>query len=176
MLTRLLQAKANNDCISIFFDRSAPNRAIVGLVRFADAQNVVLRSFTRYGRADGFLLKKTSNIIRIESNSDYEIKIMRLYAHRGREAKEPVLNSADWSLDGLLDHASAHGLIVGLGVEGDDEVRFGLLRNLEADTLQLALLDEYGKPNGLAVFLRSDIDHLELHSEDCRTLELLRSE
>lgn len=175
MISTLRAAQKENTILSVFFDRDRPDFANVGRVIACDENYTLLSSISTDGRWDGFLLRRTDNIFKIESESLYEKKIMLLNKKRGNA--EGKVKYSFWQGDDLfkdmISLITDAQLITGMALEDSEEIIFGKIINENIDCITISILDEYGFDFGRAIVKKNDIDFIEIESINCQTLKYL---
>ena len=176
MLTLLKSKKSRQAIVSLFFDRTSPGTPLVGKVAGCDADGILVSAISPIGLWDGFQFRKMEYLFKAEGDGEYENKIETLFKARGEaERRYPItLDEGSDSLTQLIDIAAESSIIVGVGIEDSEEVLFGTVDSVENKLLRMTLINEFGRDDGFVCINKETIDYMELHSIECRSLELLR--
>lgn len=178
MLSRIQEAASAQDFVALYLYKDDPEVFIFGKVVACDENHFILSTLTQNGFWDGYMLRRTGKVFKVERGGRYERKMNVLSRVRAtREKDHPLSVAANVDLKRqLLDTAAAGGHVIGLGVEDSDPLVCGAVVGMKDGLLSIALLDEYGGDDGLVVLHLEDIDYVELHSLECRSLEYLRQD
>jgi hypothetical protein len=176
MLTLLKSKKTKRAIVSLFFNRTSPGTPLVGKVAGCDDNGILISAISPIGLWDGFQFRKMEHLFKAEGDGEYEKKIETLFEARGEtERRYPItLDEGRDSLTQLIDIAEKSPIIVGVGIEDSEEVLFGTVHSVENKLLRMTLINEFGRDDGFVCINKEAIDFMELHSIECRSLELLR--
>lgn len=175
MLSLLKKSHEINAIVSLFFDRAAPGSPVIGKVVCCNEEHIVISAISPIGMWDGYQLRRTQDLFKIEGKGEYEEKIQTLFEKRGGALQQHPLtfSEGDNLIDQVIGFARKDIAVIGLGLEGSEEVLSGFLQPEEDVLLRLSLLNQYGRDDGYACIPKEDIDFMELHSVECRSLGYL---
>ena len=75
---------------SLFIDPQNPDDFIAGFVEAANSRQVMLRSVSPFGKFDGFIVSRLSDIDLIMGEDDYSLRLSRLLRARGEEPTDTI--------------------------------------------------------------------------------------
>ena len=139
----------------------------------ANDDYTVLYQIAPNGKYDGVSLEETEAIIRVEQNDVYDEKMRRLmFGELFPEAIE------SWNLDDLcrsfLTVAQNKKTIIQASLLGSDNTDImGFVTQIEGDICEIALVDEYGYPDGNTFIRLVDFSWIACESEDCLVIQKL---
>lgn len=158
---------------SLFIDPQNPDDFIAGFVEAANSRQVMLRSVSPFGKFDGFIVSRLSDIDLIMGEDDYSLRLSRLLRARGEEPTDTI--EVDENED--LIHA-----VCKKGMKEDQVVTVWLQDNVEhvgrvtyLDDMRVTIgeLDYFGRdPRSLTLTIR-EITMASIGSEDDNIYQLL---
>ena len=156
MLSILEEAKLKQTVVSVFSDKTSPDSANVGRIVEFDENHVIISAISTDGRWDGYLLRKRSDIYKIEGASPYEQKIMLLNEKRGGTEKNNILQfgQSNGLFNEMLSVAFDKKAVGGFGVEDSEELIYGVVSIVEGMTLTISTINEFGINDGFTVIYK----------------------
>lgn len=172
-LNELKLAKELGRLISVFDDIENTNEFSVGFISNFNNDYYILRSITPHGRYDGFLLRKTKNILKLSTDGPYEEKIKILSERNNTHHKNCDFGNNDL-VEAILTYALQNQLVVAIELlnSGCDDCT-GFISSLDDEQCTIWKLNQYGKQNGTAIIEMNDITKINVDSEDEQDLKIL---
>lgn len=172
---KLLSAQKLHKPIAVYTNTEETDRFTFGFVVGISNDDVVIGSITPIGFYDGFLIKKYSDIYRIDQGDRYGEKVYRLYQLRQQKHPDLDLKTGNFILD-ILYFACKRHLVVSL-VLCDSERDYvdvqGFVSGVEENTIMIRPVDEYGNIDGESIIPLDYITMITCDSETEAALKLL---
>lgn len=166
MKTKLKELVDTQQICSVYTDLDATNKFAVGYILQFNENYFVMESIDQYGKSDGVFCSLVDNIIKIETNSIYNECIQKLFEfsnqirYRYTKAKGDILV-------GLIDHIIANKKLstIELCNSGTDDT-VGFIKRVDKETIEIEVIDQYGKKDGTQKITIADISHITCDSMD----------
>lgn len=158
---------------SLFIDPRNPDDFIAGYIEAVNPRQVMLRSVSPFGRFDGFIVARLTEVDMILGEDDYSVRLSRLIRARGEQpADEMSVEEGEDLVHALCRQAASDDAVVTLWLHDDIE---HVGRVLELDELRVTIgeLDYFGRDPKPAVFALREIEMASLGSEDDKLYQLL---
>ena len=140
--------------------------------RFNDSE-ILIAHITPNGYYDGYVLKRISDIYRVDYDGEYEKKIEKLYTLRAQ--KHSRIDTCEKNngalLFAVLDYAKDNNLVVSLDFE--DSHISGLINCYNDTIVKLCSINDNGKKDGLAIVKLDNILSIDLDTEYEQNLNIL---
>lgn len=172
-LEQLEQAEESSHMISIYSDKKNTDSFSVGFISACNEEDYILKSISPRGGYDGYCLRKTGYIFKIEFDGPYERKIQTLVMHKRVRHEEFDFGYEDL-IKSILEFALQKQYAV--AIELLDSGYFdciGFITSIEDEYCMIFKLDKYGGQNGAAVIELSDITKINVDTEDEQDLKIL---
>jgi len=158
---------------SLFIDPQNPDDFIAGFVEAVNGRQVMLRSVSPFGKYDGFIVTRLSDIDLIMGEDDYSLRLSRLLRARGEEAADSI--EVDENED-LIHAVCRKGIkddqVITLWPQ-DNAEHVGRVIHLDDMRVTIGELDYFGRdPRPLTLTLR-EITMASIGSEDDKIYQLL---
>ena len=158
---------------SLFIDPQNPDDFIAGFVEAVNGRQVMLRSVSPFGKYDGFIVTRLSDIDLIMGEDDYSLRLSRLLRARGEEAADSI--EVDENED-LIHAVCRKGIkddqVITLWPQ-DNAEHVGRVIHLDDMRVTIGELDYFGRdPRPLTLTLR-EITMASIGSEDDNIYQLL---
>ena len=158
---------------SLFIDPQNPDDFIAGFVEAVNTRQVMLRSVSPFGKFDGFIVSRLSDIDLIMGEDDYSLRLSRLLRARGEEPADTI--EVDENED-LIHAVCRKGIkddqVITLWLQDDIE-HVGRVIHLDDMRVTIGELDYFGRdPRPLTLTLR-EITMASIDSEDDHIYQLL---
>lgn len=174
--TILQKSKENKDIISIWQYNGEKN-SLVGFVTEISNDYIGFNQFTRFGKQDGIIFIKTSNIKNIDYNDDYT-KVMECLIQYSDIIDKPSdfqinLNYSEyWQLNAVLQLKSAKAQIASYEINAND-IYTGFMEAASEEDFVLNCVGKNGEDLGTSVFRIEDITEIRINDIDDRRRLLL---
>ena len=147
---------------------------LTGYVLKVTQEYVLIAHITEHGCYDGYIVKHTDDIYRIDYDGTYEKKIASLY--HLREQKHNLFTILNVKMDMelnllLLDCAKQTHKVI--SVEYEDAVLSGFVEGYDSDKLLISIVDENGVQNGHSIINLNTIQTIALDTDTEQDILLL---
>jgi len=172
----LLKEKAGSGkLVSVFCNPDDSAGAVVGYVACCDDDYFCVLEVTPEGTYDGYFLRKTDQVFRVDADTYYERSLHKLYTHYG-ERHLPFAPSGNILAD-LLQFAQDQKFVVGVGVRDYGQTScYGLVDSVDTErelmTLRQLNTDE-GFDDGFVIISFDSVYRMCCDEEKCVTLRTL---
>lgn len=143
---------------SLYTEQEDPDAFNAGYVEAVTPRHVLLWSVTPWGQHDGWLLRRTEDILQVYMGDDYEIRLQMLVEIEG-ESYAPLLETPLAAKEDLLRRvllqAQARGEII--SVMTAEDTFTGTVVQVDDLRATLDLLDFFGEPDVRTQFALRDI-------------------
>ena len=143
---------------SLYTEQEDPDAFNAGYVEAVTPRHVLLWSVTPWGQHDGWLLRRTEDILQVYMGDDYEIRLQMLVEIEGEEYA-PLLDLAPAPEEDLLRRmlllARERGEII--SVMTAEDTFTGTVAQVDDLRVTLDLLDFFAEPDVRAQFALRDI-------------------
>ena len=162
-----------NTLYEIYTDSSDSRRFDVGYIIGYNDDWALIERISPDGLHDGYRLTEMEAVIRLQYNTQYLGKIANLAAAKGTERKP--LNLPESSLFvSVLEFISTNRFVCTLELIGErGYTESGFIEEIGVDTIRLAVVDSYGKPDGTMVTDLDDVSCVTFNSGDELNLAIL---
>lgn len=162
-------AKRKREIVSVHNDPQDYGAAYCGLVDCLGPEECRLKTFHRYGDADGWFAFRLSDVLSIDTGGAFEHRIS-YFAEREPnsplcEQFPPIKTGA--LIHGTLNQAKALGQLVRIGLKGESHILGGLVKELSASMLGILEIDTYGTEDGVVTLPLDLVLHVSVGTQDC---------
>jgi hypothetical protein len=176
-ITDLLeQSKVNKELIAIW-NYSSDDDFFCGYVLDFDEEVLSLKHFTRFGKLDGIIIQKISEIKSIDFNNDYCAAMQCVIDYSEQLEKEvysekEVVLGDNWIIETLGNYLGKRDAIISIEIN-NREFYTGFLKKLSETDLLLNNIGKMGENEGDGVYKLGDISSLRVEDIDNRKRLLL---
>lgn len=162
-----------NILTSLFIDPQNPDDFIAGFIEAVNARQVMLRSVSPFGRYDGFIVVRLSDIDLILGEDDYSMRLSRLLKARGEQPADAIaVNEGEDLVHAVCKKAQETDSVVTLWLHDDTE-HVGRVLELNDMRVTIGELDYFGRdPRPMTLTIR-EIEMASIGSEDDKLYQLL---
>lgn len=159
--------------ISIYTNRHEWDSFSFGRLAYLSDEILVLEAYTKFGDRSGFEVRKIESVSKIEVGGIYESCLAALIRAEGSDHHGLSLDTTDLGNDfvRVLLAAKDSGAIVSVWGDDDDQAVVGTVSSIFDQTIEISLLDRYGRKDGIALVNISEITAVDYET---RELQLLR--
>lgn len=158
---------------SLFIDPRNPDDFIAGYVEAVTPRQVMLRSVSPFGRFDGFIVTRLTEVDMILGEDDYSVRLSRLIRARGEQPTDEMsVDEGEDLVHALCRQAQADDAVVTLWLHDDIE-HVGRVLELNDMRVTIGELDYFGRDPRPETFTLRDIEMASLGSEDDKLYQLL---
>jgi hypothetical protein len=173
----LNEAHSKKEVISIFTDKDQTDKCSTGYILAISKEQIILNHLSSRGCYDGYVLRNTDYIYRVDIDTDYESRLATLYNKQGQNHPKIIetkkLNTN--LLYKLLNASKCKNLFVSLGIDADNhqEDIVGRISSVNNQCVSVARASSSGLQSGTSfVFLR-DIQFVNCDTESEQLLSLM---
>lgn len=143
---------------SLYVEPDDPDAFNAGYVEAATPRHVLLWNVTPWGQPDGWILRRTEDVLQVFMGDDYEVRLQMLMEMQGF-AYAPLLEPAPAPeadlLSAVLQWAVDHKAVV--SVMNDDDTFTGRVTYLDDLRIKMEVFDFFGTPEGEKQFPLRDM-------------------
>lgn len=148
-----------------------------GIVKNYTDELVTLQHYTKYGKPDGLVIEKISNIESIDFDDDYSRAMSYLIRHGDEldlieKYEIEITNNDRWQQEILGNLIGSNELIVRIQVNGEN-FYCGLVEWADEDHLILKVIGKEGQEQGKSIYKIEDITAIRVNDLDNRKRLLL---
>lgn len=175
IINKLNELKGNKKIASFYTNENDTSKFSVGYIVDFNNDYIAFALISPEGLNDGFALKETSSIIRINIEGKYENKILTLSKYHKTIHENLVFKEDNFVLE-LLKFAKTKGYIVSLELlnSGFYDVQ-GYIEKIENNNCFIKQITEYGEVDGISMVELQDISKISCNSSDEKILQILNS-
>ena len=133
----------------------------------------MIAHISRNGYYDGYILRRTDDVYRIDYDGEYEKKIGVLYKVKEQKHKAVDIKNDESLFLATLRFAKENSFVVSLVF--NNGCRAGLIKNYNDDIIQLYSLNDNGAEDGFAVVKTTEILAIEVDTDYEQDLKILFS-
>ena len=172
----LERSRENHEIISIWQYNSDKN-SLVGYVTEISEEHITLKHYTVYGKCDGLIAIKISNIKTIDFNDDYTkvLECVIQYSSIFDKPSDFQLNigfSNNWQFDALHKLVTSENQVASFEINGS-EYFTGLVTEISEQDFILNCIGKNGEDCGNAVYRIEDVSEIRVNDLDNRRRLLL---
>ena len=174
--TILQKSKTSKEIITIW-QYDGDKSSFVGYVTEISEEHLILKHYTPFGKCDGLIVIRISNIKTIDYNDDYT-KVMECviqYASifdKPSEFQFAIGFSNNWQLDALQKLVASKNQVASVEINGADYYT-GFVTDLSQDDFVMNCIGKNGEDHGTAIFRVEDITEIRVNDLDNRRRLLL---
>ena len=158
---------------SLFIDPQNPDDFIAGFIEAVNQRQVMIRSVSPFGRYDGFIVVRLSDIDLILGEDDYSTRLTRLLEARGEQPTDEIdIEENEDLVHAMCRKAVSEDSVITLWLTDDSE-HVGRVLHLDDMRVTIGELDYFGRdPRPLTLTLR-EITMASIGAEDDKLYQLL---
>lgn len=158
--------KKNKKLVSLYSNVENKDTFNVGFIVDYDSKFLLLNSISEYGKYDGILLIYIDDIFRIDIDSNYENKLLRLL--NNKEITNYKFKKIGSCIEKLFNYAKENNSIISISFFDSDYKSdvIGKVKSYNTNLVEICCYDEYGKVDGISYINISEINYASLDSLD----------
>lgn len=158
--------KKNKKLVSLYSNVESKDAFNVGFIVDYDSKFLLLNSISEYGKYDGILLIYIDDIFRIDIDSNYENKLLRLL--NNKEITNYKFKKIGSCIEKLFNYAKENNSIISISFFDSDYKSdvIGKVKSYNTNLVEICCYDEYGKVDGISYINISEINYASLDSLD----------
>lgn len=160
----------------LYFEKYNDNISFCGYVLSYNSQIVQIQHFTRYGKKDGVINIRFSDINYIVTESEYLNSIQYIIDNNKlldaeRDSSLPMNPSNDWIIQILREYQNDKSVI--LGIEASGSWYIGFVNEIDDQFFSFSEIDKNGVVLDYSIFKLSDITSVHINEIEGRKRLLL---
>lgn len=149
---------------------------LTGYIEKFNEDELLIAHISSHGCYDGFILKRVTDVYRMDYDGEYEKKIERLYKIK-KQSHSTVSACSDCNkkiLYTLLDFAKENEYVISL--EFQDSYLSGVVNgyDYDKDIIYLSIIDNYGHEEGVSIIHTCNVVTVSVDTDDEQDLNHLR--
>lgn len=158
--------KKNKKLVSLYSNVESKDAFNVEFIVDYDSKFLLLNSISEYGKYDGILLIYIDDIFRIDIDSNYENKLLRLL--NNKEITNYKFKKIGSCIEKLFNYAKENNSIISISFFDSDYKSdvIGKVKSYNTNLVEICCYDEYGKVDGISYINISEINYASLDSLD----------
>jgi len=176
LIDKVLKSSKLNKKFLSFWIYSDEETFWFGQVIDYNKENIIIQHYTRYGKKDGVIIIKKSDIQSIDINDDYS-KAMTYFIENSidiSDEKKFNLNfnfKESWQFETLKQIEGNHDFIS--SIEINNSYYSGFVEEVDKENFTINLIGKSGQDEGITMFKVEDITHFKINDIDNRKRLLL---
>lgn len=173
-MKEILKQCSPEEVIAIYTNSDDTDSFCEGFVKAFNDEDFLIYHISPHGLYDGYIVKKTEHIYRINQKGMYEQKILNLYSFRNQEHNN--INIVDNNIMfSVLEYARKNKLVVSIELfeSGVNDIQGFVIEN--EDYICIDQCDDYSQEVGQTHIKLNDISELRCDTDDEIVLRLLQN-
>lgn len=169
---KLEQLSESKQMVSLYLDGDT-ERFYAGYILGINEDNILFQHITPYGKYDGYILQRTSNVCRVGYDELYLKKIEKLHGFEPKKHKPITIQESNLVVS-LLTAAAENDWIVSLELDKSDldDVQGYVIKADSDNTIVKQITDE-GQYDGETYFDTYDITSMECDTQKMQSIKIL---
>lgn len=178
VLLTLQNAIEKRSLVSVFFNINNSQHLSAGFIHDISDEQVIIKHISKQGLYDGYVIRRLVDILRVDTNGDYEKRLFSLYnlndqTHAALLLKSKCIKESNLFKE-ILISAQELNFAVSLLLNGDDEEDLsGWVKNVNDTVVVLSKISYYGHNDGKTILKLEDIVAIDCDTDDEISLKLL---
>lgn len=162
---------------SLYVDAEDPEAFNAGFVEAVTPRHVLLWNITPWGVPDGWILRRTEDVLQVFMGDDYEVRMQMLLEMQGH-VYAPLLNPAPGEEDDLMRRMLQLALETGevVSIMNAEDTFTGHMRQLDDLRATIEVFDFFGVPDGERQFPLREMTLVAMGTSEEQMYRLLNSE
>ena len=173
MIDILQKACEDKILIAIYTNRDDYDKFSAGYVLDVSEEELLIKHLTPNGEFDGYSVRKTDSVYRVESNSLYLDKVKKLFELKKESASLPDIDTNEDILLNTIKFAMNNNFVVTICIGENACDITGYIKNINDGNIKILQISEYGQNDGETIFLLQDILKICVCDTECRDLDIL---
>ena len=176
LIDKILKSSKLNKKFLSFWVYSDEETFWFGQVIDYNKENIIIQHYTRYGKKDGIIIIKKSDIISIDINDDYSKAMTYIIENSIEISDENNFNLSfnfkeNWQFELLKQIEGNYDFIS--SIEINNSYYSGFVEEVDKENFTFNLIGKSGEDEGLTMFKVEDITHFKFNDIDNRKRLLL---
>lgn len=158
--------KKSKKLVSLYSNVENKDAFNVGFIVDYDSEFLLLNSISTYGKYDGILLIYIDDIFRIDIDSKYENKLLKLLSNG--EIINYEFKRTGSCMEKILDYAKENDSIISISFFDSDNKSdvVGKVKSYNDNQIEISCYDEYGEADGISYINTDEVNYVSLDSLD----------
>lgn len=175
ILEIIRESKDQNKFISIWNYSDNESFYFGKVLSFTD-ELTILQHYTKYGKKDGIIVLKNSEIISIDYDDEYTLYMSYVVKNSEKIFQEEefvfdFIEDENWQYNLLKQLEGKTNILTALDINNENYI--GFIKQVEEETFIIALIDSLGESNGFSIFKTLDINEIKVNDQENRKRLLL---
>jgi hypothetical protein len=166
MRTKIKELIETQKLCSVYTNAKSTDKFSVGFLLKYDDKYFIMESIDQYGKSDGIFCSLIDNIFKVEDENEYISCIQKLFSYfKQTRYKNPMLK--DGILKSFIDYIVENKKICSIELCNSgicDAV--GFISKITNGIIELVVIDQYGRRDGVQTITLADISHISCDSTD----------
>jgi len=183
VISTLQKLMKHNTIVSIYPDINNSECFSVGFIEAMSNDHIIIKSISKNGQYDGYIIRKIENIFRVDFDGDYEKRLKILYEIQKQEHHKLIQKKArkDTNLfREALKSSMSNKYVVSIELiftdEEEGEGLFGWVKNISETEVLISKLSYYGHDDGCSIIRFDNIAAINCDTDDEIALRLLNTQ
>ncbi|AGW14186.1 hypothetical protein [Megalodesulfovibrio gigas] len=172
----LAKAKKDGTMVATHINPADQSSCSVGFVYYVDENWYILKSYAPDGSDDGYEIRRTNDLFRVDMQGVYESKIEFLSKHHQEfrhRVEIPTIKSNDNLIGEILQALVASNAIGVFWTTDDDDSIIGFVKEYDSEWVTVQIVDDYGRVDSLVAVKHSEIRAIDFNSKKCQIINFL---
>ncbi len=172
LTNKLAELAKSESFVSVYFGYNNWEKFSFGKLTYVSDEILVLQAYTKYGEVSGYEIRMVSEISKIEIDGKYEQHLTKLIAYVKPKYIGPTVLITDLHdpISQVIKIAFEEKAIVRVWGGDDDQPLTGTVIIFDDEIYQIAMLDDFGDADGIAVAKITDITAIDFEAKDLQVL------
>lgn len=173
MLDILKKVCKDGDLTAIYTNRNDYDSFSVGYILGVTEESFIIKHLSSRGEFDGYSVRKTDDVYRIETDGIYLKKIKLLSEQkRGNESLPSIDTNGEFLLN-AIKYAIDNKFVATICIDESACDIVGYIKSMDNNHVRVLQITEYGENNGETVFPLQEILKLCINDLECMDLDIL---
>lgn len=158
--------KKSQKLVSLYSNIENKDAFNVGFIVDYDSEFILLNSISQYGKYDGILLIYIDDIFRIDTDSKYGNKLLKLL--NNEEITNYEFKKVGSCIEKIFSYAKENDSIISISFFDSDNKSdiIGKVKSYDNNEVEICCYDEYGEIDGISYININEINYISLDSLD----------
>lgn len=171
LIDKILKSSKHDKSFLSFWIYSDNETFWLGQVIDFNEENIIMQHYTRYGKKDGIIVIKKSDIISIDINDEYAKAMAYIIENNIDISTETDLNlnlnfNKNWQFETLKKIKGNYDFIS--SIEINNNYYSGFIKDVDKENFLINLIGKLGEDEGFTMFKVEDITHFKINDFDNR--------
>lgn len=164
--------------VSVYSDRNEPEAFSAGFIDALSAGQFVMKHVTPEGIQDGYIIRRTEDVFRVDVGGEYERRLELLYTLQKQRHEDFITGSVEQASNLFKESpeiAQRRNAVVTVCIdetESQDEIK-GFVKSVNSGGVTISRISHDGSDDGESTFFSDDIVKINCDTADEKILKLL---